>query len=148
MSRVYKSAKGKLVDMDKVKLSNENVPAIGNMRVNARGDIISDGGQVTVPRNEIMDRIYTVESASAPYSPNDPAAFTGTQQMIENSKAKKLHDLANNLVTATSQEPIVEDTPTDAAPTRGSLAASVAKKQTVNQQAMPNPKKANGPTRI
>jgi hypothetical protein len=36
MSKVYKSVKGKMVDMDKVKLANESVTSVGNMRVNAR----------------------------------------------------------------------------------------------------------------
>ena len=38
MSRVYKSARGQAIDIDKVKLTNEQTIAVGNMKVNARGD--------------------------------------------------------------------------------------------------------------
>jgi Flp pilus assembly protein TadG len=146
MSKVYKSARGKLIDIDKVKLANENVAAIGNMRVNARGDILGANGKVSMSRNEVMDRVYAVESA--PYSPNDPTEFSKTQQIVENNRAKQLHDLANNLVQSNTMEPVVDSTQPVIPPARGSLAASVAKTQTIKQQPLPNPKKPSGPTRI
>ena len=143
MSKVYKSAKGKMVDIDKVRLANESVIAVGNMRVNARGDMLGQGGEVAQGRNKIMDQVYAVESA--PYSPNDPAAQAERQALIENSKAKELHDLANSLIN-TNSEPAAPATP--AAPARGSLASSVAKPVTVKQEAMPDPRKPKGPSRI
>ena len=146
MSKVYKSAKGKMVDIDKVKLANESVIAVGNMRVNARGDMLGQGGAVAQGRNTIMDQVYAVESAPAPYSPNDPAAQAERQALIETNNAKELHDLANSLVN-TSLEPAVPTTPS-APPARGSLASSVAKPVTVKQEAMPDPRKPKGPSRI
>jgi hypothetical protein len=143
MSKIYKSAKGKMVDMDKVKLANESAIAIGNMRVNARGDLLGKGGKVAQGRNAVMDIVYAVESTT--YSPNDPAEMAERQSLIENNKAKELHDLANNLVN-TEKEPIVTKTPT--VPARGSLAGSVAKPVTVKQEPMPDPRKPTGPSRI
>jgi hypothetical protein len=144
MSKIYKSAKGKMVDMDKIKLANETVAAVGNMRVNARGDLLGQGGSVAQGRNAVMDRVYAVEDA--PYSPNDPAAMAARQALIENNKAKELHDLANNLVNTNPEpESPVNKTP---APARGSLASSVAKPVTVTQEAMPDPRKPKGPSRI
>jgi hypothetical protein len=35
---IYKSAKGKPVDMGALRLKNEKERAVGNMKVNARGD--------------------------------------------------------------------------------------------------------------
>ena len=144
MSKVYKSAKGKMVDMDKVKLANESVTAVGNMRVNARGDLLGSGGSVAQGRNAIMDQVYAVEPA--PYSPNDPDAYAERLALIENSKAKELHDLASNLVNTTA-EPAVPVNPAPA-PARGSLASSIAKSVTVTQEAMPDPRKPKGPSRI
>ena len=60
MARIYKSARGKSIDMDKIKLSNETTSAVGNMRVNARGDLIGAGGQITQGRNQVMDKVYAV----------------------------------------------------------------------------------------
>jgi Flp pilus assembly protein TadG len=150
MTRIYKTAKGKTIDMDKVKLANETATAVGNMKVNARGDLLGAGGQITAGRNEIMDRVYAV--ASAPdegYSPNDPGIVSQKQEAETRSQA--LHNLANGLIEATTAEPIVDDTkPVDAtvAPARGSLASSIAKKAVVTQTPTPDPRKPKGPSRI
>lgn len=143
MSRVYKSARGKMVDMDKVKIANEQAVAVGNMKVNARGDLLGSGSQVAQGRNAIMDRVYAVESA--PYSPNSPEVHAQMQADTKANKAKQLHDLANNLVTPSNPEtPIVPAT----APARGSLAGSVAKTTSVTQTPLEDPRKPKGPTRI
>jgi hypothetical protein len=39
---VYKSSRGKAVDMGALRLKNENERAVGNMKVNARGDAVDD----------------------------------------------------------------------------------------------------------
>lgn len=149
MTRTYKTAKGKVIDMDKIKLANETVTAVGNMKVNARGDKLGPGGQIVAGRNQVMDRVYAVDSGG--YSPNNPEILAERQAMMEASKAKELHDLANNLVNTSSAEPIVdaESESVEKEPTaRGSLASSVAKTAVVKQEPLPNPKKPTGPTRI
>lgn len=155
MTKVYKTARGKSIDMDKVKLANERVTAVGNMKVNARGDKLGVGGQVIAGRNQMMDRVYNVDEATAPksggYSPNDPAVFAKQQALVESNKARDLHNLATNLIVPSSVEPveqIVQPVVESPAPARGSLASSVAKTVSVVQEAEPNPKKPNGPTRI
>ena len=42
---IYKSARGKQVDMGALRLKNEKVRAVGNMKVNARGDAVDDANQ-------------------------------------------------------------------------------------------------------
>ena len=39
---VYKSSRGKAVDMGALRLQNEKVRAVGNMKVNARGDAVNE----------------------------------------------------------------------------------------------------------
>jgi len=46
---VYRSARGKEVDMAKLALQNELTPAVGNMKVNARGDKLGAGGAIIAP---------------------------------------------------------------------------------------------------
>ena len=58
MNRVYKTASGQLVDMDKLRMTNETAQAIGNMHVNARGDEIDSHGNIIRSRNEIMREYY------------------------------------------------------------------------------------------
>ena len=55
---VYKSASGKTVDMGALRLQNEKVRAVGNMRVNARGDEINDNNEVIRTRNEQVKTQY------------------------------------------------------------------------------------------
>lgn len=151
MSKVYRTARGKNIDMDKVKLANETVTAVGNMKVNARGDRLGVGGQVVAGRNKIMDQVYAVNQAAVAgtggYSPNDPDVYAQQQALIESNRAKELHDLASNLVNNSSIETPAPLPSTNPAP-RGSLAGSVAKPAVVKQELLPDPKKSNGPTRI
>ena len=55
---VYKTAQGKLVDMGKLILQNEHVRAVGNMNVNARGDILDDKNQVIAKRQQQLQCNY------------------------------------------------------------------------------------------
>ena len=57
-NEVYRSANGKAVDMGALRLQNEKVRAVGNMRVNARGDIINDNKEVIRTRNEQVSKQY------------------------------------------------------------------------------------------
>jgi hypothetical protein len=152
MSRVYKSARGKMIDMDAVKLANEDTIAVGNMKINARGDKLGPGGKVDAGRNEIMDRVYSVNTKTG-YSPNDPEVYAERKAMMENSRAEQLHNLANNLVSVVSEEQAVPEAEAqpdaESAPaTRGSLAGSVAKTKVVTQELMVDPRKPKGPSRI
>jgi hypothetical protein len=58
----YKSANGKLVDIDGLRLANEDTIAVGNMRVNARGDELGAGGKVVKTRNEKMNENYKLHT--------------------------------------------------------------------------------------
>ena len=147
MSKVYKSARGKMIDMDRVKLTNENVNAVGNMRVNARGDLVGANGQIEMGRNKIMDQAYTVPDA--PYSPNDPESYNQQQGLLEASNARQLNDLINNSIVPVTPTANIDAPITPAA--RGSLASSIAAPTTVTQEALKTPQekaKSNGPSRI
>jgi hypothetical protein len=151
MARLYRSAKGKSVDIDRLKLSNETSIAIGNMRVNARGDRLGVGAQIAAGRNQIMDQVYAVPDAGG-YSPNDPQTHVANQAIIQASTAQELNDLANNLtVPVTQPTDTTSDAPITQPAARGSLANSVAKPTAVSQEPLPTPKeqaKSNGPSRI
>lgn len=59
---VYKSAQGKIVDMGKLALKNEQVRAVGNMKVNARGDQIDDNNRVIQSKPEQVQRQYNKQT--------------------------------------------------------------------------------------
>lgn len=56
--RVYRTAQGKTVDMGRLMLQNENVRAVGNMNVNARGDQLDDTNQVIATKPAQVNRQY------------------------------------------------------------------------------------------
>jgi hypothetical protein len=58
MGKTVRTMQGKEIDMEKLTLVNELTPAVGNYRVNARGDELGDGGQIVRTREEIMADYY------------------------------------------------------------------------------------------
>lgn len=54
----HTSAQGKEVDMEKLRLQNELSLAVGNARVNARGDEIGPGGKIIRKREDIQEEYY------------------------------------------------------------------------------------------
>lgn len=54
----YRSALGRSVDMAQLAAKNENVRAVGNMSVNARGDTIDGSGKVVVPVTKKVGEAY------------------------------------------------------------------------------------------
>lgn len=55
----YRSAMGKTVDMASLVAKNENTRAVGNMKVNARGDTIDALGRVIEPVTEKVNKAYS-----------------------------------------------------------------------------------------
>ena len=58
MGRTYTSMRGKEIDMEKMSLRFEKTPAVGNMKVNARGDEINERGQVIRKKTEQVNNQY------------------------------------------------------------------------------------------
>ena len=58
MGRIYTSVRGKEIDMEKLSLRHEKTPAVGNAKVNARGDELGPGGKIQRTREEVMADYY------------------------------------------------------------------------------------------
>ena len=56
--KVYRTANGKTVDMGALQLQNEDVRAVGNMSVNARGDLIDSMNRPIDSRNNRVNKQY------------------------------------------------------------------------------------------
>ena len=52
--RMYRSMQGRMIDIEKLRAANETIKAVGNMNVNARGDVIGQGGQVVKTKQETI----------------------------------------------------------------------------------------------
>jgi hypothetical protein len=148
MAKGYKTANGKLVDMDGLRLKNEDTIALGNMRTNARGDELGPGGKVVKTRNERMNENYKLHSMV----PKDDLVHDTLDMAMENAVPQQTgiesQEMTPDLVTPVTQEETpkvttsskksnfgtVKSTNTDtvlsvpaAKKPRGGLAASVAK---------------------
>ena len=62
----YSTAMGKNIDMAALKAQNEKVRAVGNMNVNARGDVLDSHGNVIHDNNSRVGGVYnnTVDARS------------------------------------------------------------------------------------
>lgn len=62
--QIYKTAQGKAIDMGKLMLQNENVRAVGNMGVNARGDLLDSHNRVISRKNRQVNKQYNKQTTS------------------------------------------------------------------------------------
>jgi hypothetical protein len=58
MAKSYRTMRGKEVDMDALLEKNQLMPAVGNVKMNARGDEIGPGGRVIKKREETIQAYY------------------------------------------------------------------------------------------
>ena len=64
-----KSLRGKTVDMDLLRKRNELTPAVGNARVNARGDELGPNGTILRKREEIVAEHYATAGTAVHSEP-------------------------------------------------------------------------------
>ena len=68
--KMYRSMQGRMVDIEKLRAANESTPAVGNMNVNARGDVLGAGGQVVTPKEQIIKKYYEQPKGMVSDTPN------------------------------------------------------------------------------
>jgi len=56
--RMYRTMQGKMVDIEKLRAANESTRAVGNMNVNARGDVLGPSGQIVTKKENVMKKYY------------------------------------------------------------------------------------------
>jgi len=131
-TKIYRTSRGKTVDFGSMRLQNENVRAVGNMGVNARGDRIDSQGNVIDSKNEQLQRRIQrqtnvfdgpVHSSTREAQEEAAANFVPEQQVVHIPGANPL--VADQLAQA--QAPVA---PADDI----GLAAAIAKAKVVKQE--------------
>ena len=56
--KIYKTAQGKTVDMGRLMVQNEKTRAVGNMKVNARGDLVDDMNNIVSTKTQQVNKQY------------------------------------------------------------------------------------------
>lgn len=62
MPTIITTANGVPLDMEALRTQNEKTVAVGNMRVNARGDELNTAGEISKTRNQRMTEYYKLHS--------------------------------------------------------------------------------------
>lgn len=63
-NKVYRTAQGKVVDLGALQLKNESVRAVGNMNVNARGDLVDSHNRPIDPKTQQVSRQYQKQTTN------------------------------------------------------------------------------------
>jgi len=107
--KVYRTMQGKQIDMDLLRKRNELTPAVGNARVNARGDELGPGGKIIKKREDIVKEHYRTSQpvaeeppraqpqSAAPVAQEAPAPrkkTTRAQQKVEKESTPTASELA------------------------------------------------------
>jgi hypothetical protein len=102
--RMYRTMQGRMVDIEKLRAANENVQAVGNMNVNARGDRLGPSGQIVTPKEKIIKKYYEQPKGKVDDTPTKgkpmPAPKVETKKTVQ-----KMTPVAKK--TEPKQEPIM-----------------------------------------
>ena len=102
-TKVYKSAMGRVVDMGALMLENENTRAVGNMKVNARGDKIDVANKVTETKNKQVQRHYQRQVTNTTEQVPTTSTKAAKQQHAQKKSAKEKVAKDTVVPTATSR---------------------------------------------
>jgi len=107
----HTSARGRAIDMNALRLKNEHVRAVGNMNVNARGDLIDADNKPIDTRNASVNRQYnkqinnvTDEEVVTPQTKNN--------QVNDSPKDQPVAETVEGLETSDELDPtVIQDIP-------------------------------------
>ena len=136
-SRTYKTAQGKTVDLGQLILQNENVRAVGNMNVNARGDRLDSSNRVIDSKNQQVQRQHQRQIAT---NVSDQTVHTSNVHARRAKQAEQEIAVAPIEDTTPTDTTPVDAAPIDTAPTGGGLAAAIARSRTVVQEKEKTPR--------
>lgn len=121
--KIYRTAQGKMVDLGALQLRNEDVRAVGNMKVNARGDLVDSGNRPVETRNQQVARQYQKQAKT------DDRVF---------ASAKEAKQQKQKQPEAPVQTPVENDTPSTETASSG-LAAAIARARQIKQDPIKSP---------
>lgn len=105
---VYKTMQGKTIDMDLLRKKNELTPAVGNAKVNARGDILGPGGKIVKKREDVVKEYY----GSRPVLDEKPAAKTVVKEEPVVGTAQPKSTTTKTTTTTRAQQKVKAAEPT------------------------------------
>jgi len=125
--KVYRTAQGKMVDLGSLQLRNETVRSVGNMKVNARGDLIDSNNRPINTRNQQVDRQYRRQTSNVSNTPVNTSRTAAATVDIPTPP----EDFQDDFV-----KPADSSGPAAA----GGLAAAIARARQVRQEPLKTPR--------
>lgn len=104
--KIYKSAMGRVVDIGALMLENENVRAVGNMNVNARGDTLDSADRVVESKTKQVQKQYQKQSTNTSAMMPTTSTAVAKKQQAEKVKAR--------VKASKTKEKVVNDSVLDA----------------------------------
>lgn len=143
--KVYRTAQGKAVDLGALQLQNENIRAVGNMNVNARGDLIDGLNRPIKTRNQQVQKQYNRQITNVSDSPVVTA--TATKPVPRPPKETKVGKVKKTDIDTTEAMPD-ETMPkvistAEPQPVSTGLAAAIAKARQIKQDLIETPSQIN-----
>ena len=111
MAENYRSAMGKTVDMASLRTQNERVRAVGNMRVNSRGDTIDSNGNIIQDNNKRVNEYYmkaVMNRSVRGESPVLPGRSQPTKQVVEQATPPQVPEADVEIPQLTEEERLFE----------------------------------------
>jgi len=125
---VHRTAGGKYLDINALKIQQERTIAVGNSRQNARGDIIGPGGIIAKTRDEIMREHYESQKGSVlsdgPVYDNIEHA---NQLAVADVLTTNISDPSADVIENKENTEVID--PKTGAPTSGGYADALARSQ-------------------
>jgi hypothetical protein len=143
--KVYRSAQGKVVDLGSLLLQNEHVRAVGNMNVNARGDVIDSSNIVIDQKNRQIQRQIQRQTTNVSDMPVATSSLKAKKPRNNpEPEIPQVRPLPEDTSTVETVNDLEQSTPdnetTNESIPRGGLAAAIARARTVKQELDKTPK--------
>ena len=123
---MHRTANGKFLDMNALKIQQERTIAVGNSRQNARGDVLGAGGQIVMTRDQKMTEYYNSQKGS----PLQDSPIYNNVDEVNAAAVADIFEIPDTFADVTeSQENSVPVDPTTPAPTTGGVNDALARSQ-------------------
>jgi hypothetical protein len=139
-NKIYRSAQGKSIDLGTIMLQNETVRAVGNMKVNARGDKLDNNNRVieTKPRQIQRQNARATNVSDAPVHTSGNKAKRARRAQVEQQSStddQPLEALPQEEMPPMVAQPPAQDVVATASKIpEGGLAAAIARQREVKQE--------------
>ena len=151
--KVYRTAQGKMVDLGALQLRNENVRAVGNMGVNARGDLLDSHNRPINSRTQQVAKSYNRQTNVTNQPVYSDAKDADSQNKKASRKTKEVKEVKPKAPVVDIppppedfeddfEKPVEVKSGTETNPPATGLAAAIARARQIKQEPLKTPRQA------